>query len=177
MTLRLLPLAPLAVLIALPLGVFPDPPVSVVAAVAGVVAGAGALLRAAPLATAGAVLTLVDYAVALLLADARPDPARGVAMGLALVLFLAATHLALHAGPAALRPGVLRALVRHWIEALALGAAGAAALALAGQAVAGALHGAALPIVTVLAAGGALLAAAGVIASLLAQRGGAGASP
>lgn len=177
MMLRVFALVPLLFVVALPLSVLPDPPVSMVAAAAGLLGAAGVLLPAPPLATAGAVLALVAHAVALLITEMRPDPARGVAMGLALLLFLAGAHLAAHAARAAVGPAVLRAVLRDWLEALALAAAGAAALALAGQALAGLLHGAALPAVTVLGAVGALLATAGVVVFLRAPRQREGSSP
>jgi hypothetical protein len=177
MILRLLALVPLAALLALPLSVFPGPPVSLVAAAAGLLGAAGVLIAVPPLATSGAILALIAHAVALLIADARPHLTRAVAMGLALVLFLVATHLAAHAAQAAVGPGVLRLVLRRWLEALALAAAGAAALALAGQALAGLLLGAALPAVTALGAAGALLATAGVVLFLRAPRPREGSSP
>ena len=177
MILRLLALVPLVALIALPLGVVPGPPVSVLALVAGVLGAAGALLPAPPLATAGAVFALLEYALALVMADAPPSAARALAMGLAIMLYLAATHLARHAAPATLGPGVLRAVLRRWLEALALGAAGTAALTLTGHTLAAGLRGAALPAVVIVAAAGAALTVAGVVGLILFRDEGAAAAP
>jgi hypothetical protein len=115
------------------------------------------------------VVALLEYALALAMADAPPSAARALAMGLAIMLYLAATYLARHVAPATLGPGVLRSVLRRWLEALALGAAGTAALTLTGHALAAGLRGAALPAVVIVAAVGAVLTAAGVVGLILAR--------
>ena len=163
MTMRLAAVALMAMLVGWPLAVWPSPVLVGLAVPGLVVGGAGVIARSVPLATAGAALALIEYALALVIAQPRPDPVTGIAFGAGLVLLLASVHFTGRAHGAALGPSVIRSQVRHWLAIVALGAVGATLLTVGGEALGLALRGAALPVVVAAAALGALATVAGVV--------------
>jgi hypothetical protein len=167
---RLATLALMVMLAGLPLVTFPSPLTGALAALALVVGGAGALAPSVPLATAGGTLVLIEYAVALVLARSDPEPVTGTAVGVGLALLLASVHLASRTHGAAVGYPVLRSQARHGLAMAAVGAIGAAALTVGGEAVAFALQGATLPVVVAISAVGALTTVVGVIALVTAAR-------
>jgi hypothetical protein len=158
-----------AVLVGLPLTVLPSPPVTWLAVPALVVGGAGVVVLSVPLATAGASLALIAYALALVIAQPPGDPVVAIALGVTLVLLLALVHFAGRVQGAAVGPSVIPAQVRHWLAVVALGALAAVVLTAGAVVLGGTLGGAALPVVVVVAALGALLAVAGAIALVTAR--------
>ena len=168
-----LAIAALVVLVAgIPLAILPAAPVSWLVIVAVATGGVGTLALSVPLVTAAGSLSLGAYALALAVARPVADPVASVVIGGALVLLLALTHFASRSDGAMLGPGVVAALLRHWLGVVGLGVAAAAALTLAGAVVGPVLLGASLPVVVVAAALGAALTVAGVIALVTAPRGG-----
>jgi len=142
----------------------PWPGVSALAVAAFFVGGAGTLARIVPLATAGGALALIACALALGLERPASHPLAGTALGAALVLLLALTHLAARTRGAAVEPAVARLLLRHGTPVLAVGVLAASALVVAAALVAVALRGASLPVVVAAATLGAVAAVGGVIA-------------
>lgn len=170
MILRLASVTLMAMLAGLPLSILPSPLLGALAALALLVGGVGAIAPSVPLATAGGTLALVEYALALVVARPDGDPVTATAIGVGLVLLLAGIHFARQARGAALGYPVLRSQARHWLAIAALGAVGAAALTLGGEALALALRGAALPLVVAASAVGALMTVIGVIALVTTPR-------
>ncbi|HEU5320971.1 MAG TPA: hypothetical protein VFX28_09220, partial [Methylomirabilota bacterium] len=89
MTGRLVAVALMAALAGLPVSILPSPFLGAFAGVALAIGGAGALMAAVPLATAGGALALIEYTLALAIARPEPDPITATALGVGLVLLLA----------------------------------------------------------------------------------------
>jgi hypothetical protein len=162
-TLRLASLTVMAALAGLPLSVWPATVPAGLAALALAVGGAGALTPSVPLATAGAALALIEYALALGVARPPSDPVTGTAVGAGCVLLLAIVHFTARTRGAVLGARVVRSQARHWLAIVALGTVGATLLTLGGLALGLALRGATLPVLLAAAAAGALVASAGVL--------------
>ncbi len=152
-----------AVLAALPLSVVFAPPVTWLAVAALVVGGAGVAALSVPVVTAGASLALIAYTLALVIARSPVDPVAGIAFGAALVLLLALVAFAGKVRGATVAASVVASQIRQWLVTIAAGVAAALVLTAGGAVLGGALRGAALPVLVVVAALGTLLAAAGVI--------------
>jgi hypothetical protein len=153
----------MAVLVAFPLAVMPAAPVTWLAVPALVVGGAGAVALSVPLATAGAAVTLVAYALALVITRPAADLAVAIAFGTTLVVLLALVHFAARVDGAAVGPAVIVSQVRQWLVIVAAGVVAAVVLTVGGAALGLTLQGASLPLVVAAAALGALLAVAGVL--------------
>lgn len=154
----------LAVLVTVPLLLRPSPPITWLAVAALVVGGAGVVALSVPLVTASAALTLVAYALALVIVRPPFGPVAAIAVGATLVLLLTLVHFAGRTRDAAISLRVVVTQVRQWLTIIAIGAVVAVGLQAAAAALAVGLRGAALPVVVVAAALGALLVVAGVIA-------------
>jgi hypothetical protein len=152
------------VLAGFPVAVMPGPPVTWLAGVALVAAGAGVLVLSVTLVTVGGSIALIAYAVARLIVRSPIDPVAAAGFGATLVLVLALVHFAGRVDGAVLGPAVVATQVRHWLAVVATGVAAAAALTAGAAALGAALAGTTLPLVVVAAALGALLAVGGVIA-------------
>jgi len=174
---RVVAVALLLVVTAVPLAVYPAAPVTWLALAALLAGGAGVALLSPPIVTAGGALALIAYAVALLIARPALDPPGAITLGVALTLLVSSVHFAGRVHGAALGPSVVVTQVREWLRAAATGVLAAAILALAGAAAASGLRGASLPVVIAGAALGAGLAMAGVIVLLAARREPAPGSP
>ena len=158
------------VLVALPLVVEPSLFVAWLAVPALLLGLAAAVLRSVALATACAVVALIEYALALMIARAPVDVVTGVGVGVVLFLLLQLVHFGSRAHGAVISRAALVSQLRAWLGVAVIGALAAIALTLVGEALRLALPGAALPAVVVAGALGALAATAGVI--LLVMRGG-----
>jgi hypothetical protein len=169
---RLASVALVAVVVAFPLAVLPAAPVTWLAGAALLVGGAGALVPAVPLVTAGASLALIAYALALVIVRPAADPVTAITFGVTLVLLLALVHLAGRVDGAALGPSVIVSQIRDWLSVVAAGVLTAAALAAGGTALAAALQGVTLPMVVVAATVGAVITMAGIIALVTSYRAG-----
>jgi len=168
MMLRLAAVVLLLVLTALPLSVGPaSPPVAWLAWAALAVGGVGVVAWSVPLVTAAGVLTLIAYALALVIAGPAANPVAAIALGATVVLLLALVHFAGRARGAALGPSVIAVQVRGWLAVAGLGAAAAAGLLAAAGPLGVALRGATLPVVVGLAALGVLMTVAGLVAWLM----------
>jgi len=156
---RLLPLIPISALASAPVFLLPTPAFAAVAAVAAVLLAVGALIRLRVLVTAGASVTLVQYAAALAVTDAPPSAGGAAAVGVALVLVLDVSDFARRFRDASLAPGAWLAQIRHWAATAALGALASLALAAAPALI---RLGGSPALYPFLAAAGALAAAAGI---------------
>lgn len=154
----------LLVALAFPLTVYPGPPVTWLAIVAVLAGGGGVMVGAVPVVTAGGALTLVAYAVALLIARPPADPPGAIIFGAALTLLPLVVHFAARTAGVAVGAGVVAAQVREWVLAVAAGIVVAAALAVIGSSLAAVVQRASLPMVVAAAAVGAGVAMAGVVA-------------
>jgi hypothetical protein len=164
MMLRLAATLVLVVLVALPLAAWPAAPVTWLAGAALVVGGAGVVALAVPLATAGAVLALLAYTVALVTARPAAEPATAMVFGAALVLLLALVHLGGRVRGAVIEPAVIARQARDWLLVVALGLVAATAGVVGGAALGPTLVRVALPLVVIAAALGAVLTMVGVSA-------------
>ena len=153
-----------AILVGFPVSVMPGPPVTWLAAVALVVAGAGVALLSVTLVTVGASLALIAYTIALVIVQPAVDPVAAIGVAVTLVILLALVHFADRVHGAALGPGVIATQVRQWMAIVAAGALAAATLTMVAALLGAALATATLPMVVAAAALGALLTVAGVIA-------------
>jgi hypothetical protein len=172
---RLAALGLLAVITGLPLSVGPSRlAVGWLVALALGLGGVGVIAWSLPCVTAAGALTVIAYALALVIAGPPADPVIALALGSALVLLPVLVHWAGHARGAALGPSVLAALARQWLAVVGLGVAVAVALAAATAALGDALRSGALPVVVITAALGVLLTVAGLVV-LVAREGGGGA--
>lgn len=160
--LGLLPLVPLAAAAAVPVWLLPVPGTASVAAAGALVGAIGALARLRLLVAIGGGVLLFDYAVALWVAEAAPDPvgAAVVGVGLALGLETADFHARFHR--AALPGPALRGQAVRWALGVAAGLIACTALSVL------ALAGLRLPsgIAPLLAAAGAIGAVAAAAAAL-----------
>jgi hypothetical protein len=161
----------LVILGAIPVAVLPEAPVTWVAVVAMIVGGAGVMVLAVRIVTAGASLGVIAYALALALARPPLDPAAAMAFGATLVLLLALVHFAARVRGAVVAPAVGRAQVRQWLVTVALGLGAAMVVTLGAAALRPSVGGVTLPVIVVGTALGTLLAAAAIVA-LLAATGG-----
>jgi hypothetical protein len=153
-----------AVLVALPLAVLPSPPVTWLAGSGFVVGGVGAVALSVPLATAGASLALIAYALALVIVRPPLDPFAATAFGATLVLLLSLVHFAGRVQGAAIGPSVIASQIRRWLGIVLVGVVAAVGLTAAAAALGPMLQGAALPLVVAAAALGALVTVAGALA-------------
>jgi hypothetical protein len=167
MMLRLAAILVLIVLVALPLAAWPAAPVTWLAGAALVVSSAGVVVLAVPLVTAGAVLALLAYTVALVTARPAAEPATAMVFGAALVLLLALVHLGGRVRGAVVAPAVIARQARDWLTIVALGLVAATAGVVGGTVLGPTLAGLALPIVVIAAALGAVLTMAGVSALVI----------
>jgi hypothetical protein len=156
----------IAVLVAFSLTVLPARPVTWLAGAALVVGGTGVVVLSVPVVAAGASLALIAYALALVIARPPVDPVAASALGGILVLLLALVHFAARARGAAIGPAVIATQIRHWLAIVAAGVVAAMGLTAAAAALAGALQGASLPVIVIIAALGALVTVAGAFALL-----------
>jgi len=161
--LRVVGLVLLASVVAIPLDVLPAAPVTWLAVAALGVGAVGVVTRSIVLTTMAGTVALIDYAVALLLAPPAGAMLGGLALGAALVLLLAVVHFAERASDAELGAGVMTAQLRQWLGTVGLGVAVALGLLVSAAALAGAVAGAALPVVVIASSLGAALAVAGVV--------------
>jgi len=162
--LRLVALALLAIVAAIPLGVLPAAPVTWLVVTALGVGGAGVITRSLTLVTIGGTAALIGHAVALLLARPTGAMLDGLALGVALVLLLAVVHFTERVAGADVGAGVVAAQIRQWLGAVLLGVVMALVLLAGAAAIAGAVVGATLPVVVIAASVGAALVVAGVVA-------------
>lgn len=155
-----------AVLAASSLAVLPARPVTWLAVAAVVVGGAGVVALSVPVVAAGASLALIAYALALVIVRPPVDFVAASAFGATLVLLLALVHFAARVRGAALGPSVIATQIRHWIAIVTAGVVAAIGFTAAAAALAGALQGASLPVIVIIAALGALVTVAGAFALL-----------
>jgi energy-converting hydrogenase Eha subunit G len=168
---RLVALSLVAIVVMLPMTVLPSPHLGWLAVPAFLVGGTGAVALLVPLATAGAAIALIEYAVALLIERPAPDLVIATAFGTALVLLLTLVHFAHRVHGAAVGPSVIRSEIRRWLMIVAIGGLATLALTIAGTALRFLLPDVALPVILI-AALGALVTVAGVIALVSADAGG-----
>lgn len=164
---RALSLIPIVILVALPALVLPTPGVAAIGALAGLLCAAGALGRLRALVTAGGSLALIQYALALWVADAPSNLLGAAALGVVLALVLDVADFLRRFPGATLTPPALRRQVRHWIASALLGALAATALAAVATLIG---LGGPPALSPILAAAGALGAAAGVAGALRQRR-------
>jgi hypothetical protein len=159
---------PLAGLLALtvaglPLLTWPSALTAGLAALAAALCAGGILVRIPPFVTAGAVVGLLEYAVALWARARSPDILTALAFGVALALLLQVVDFAARVRGAAVESRVLWALARYWVAAATAAAGvGVGLVALAGHLRLG-LPSAALPVMSAI---GALAALVGVLGGL-----------
>jgi hypothetical protein len=154
----------LVVLVASPLAVLPAPPVTWLAGCALVVGGAGVVALSVPLATAGAALALIAYALTLVIVRPPLVPLLAIAIGATLVLLLALVHFAARVQGAVLGPSVIASQIRRWLVIVVAGVVAAIGLTVAATALGPALQGASLPVAVAAAALGALVTMLGAVA-------------
>jgi hypothetical protein len=160
--------------VALPLSVWPAPPVTWLAAAALAAGGLGVLAWSPSLVTVAGALVLIAYTAALVIAEAPSRAAPSIGLGAALVLLLTVVHFGGRIRGAMLGRSVIAAQVRQWLTVTGLGIAAAAGLVTAAPSVGALLAGAPMPVVISAAALGAVLAVAGIVALLGGARGGGG---
>ena len=134
------------------------------ALVAAVLCAGGIIKLWPPLLTAGSLVALVEYAVALLLSGGPPDVAGALAFGGALSVLVQATSFAARFQGAALHPQVLWDRVRTWLGAVATAAALSILVVVAAGSITFVLPA---PFGPALAGVGVLLAFLGVVGSTL----------
>ena len=161
---RLAALALLAVVVAFPVSVMPAAPVTWLAILAVAVGGLGVIVLVVSLVTAAGALTLIAYALALVLARPAVDPVAATGFGATLVLLLALVHFAARVHGAALGPAVVAVQIRQWLAVVAAGVIAAAGLTTGAALLGPGLVGTTLPVAVVVAMLGALLVVAAVIA-------------
>jgi hypothetical protein len=160
--LRAFPLVPLAVAAAVPAFALPAPGIAAVAAAGAMLAAAGAVARVPVLVAVGAGGLLADYALALWLAGAPPDPLGAAVLGVGLLLALETADFHWRFSLAHVPAPVLKRQILRWGAGIAAGLVASTALA------ALALVGLRLPpgVAPVLAAAGAIGAVAALAAAL-----------
>jgi hypothetical protein len=159
----------LLVVVAFPLAVVPQAPVTWLAGAALGVGGAGVALLSVGIVTTGLALAVIAYALALQIAQPTADPLTAGALGATLVVLLALVHLGARLPGAAVGAGVLAGQARQCLGVVAAGVVAASAVTLGGAALGPLLRGATLPVVVAAAALGVLVAGAGVIALVTAR--------
>jgi hypothetical protein len=160
--LRAFPLVPLAVAAAVPAFALPAPGIAALAAAGALLAAAGAVGRVPVLVAVGAGGLLADYALALWVAGAPPDPLGAAVLGVGLLLALETADFHWRFHRAYVPAPVLTRQILRWGAGIAAGLAASTALA------ALALVGFRLPpgVAPVVAAAGAVGAVAAVAAAL-----------
>jgi hypothetical protein len=113
----------------LPILAGPSAPVVALGAAAAALGVAGALRLSLRLLTAGAVVSLLQYALALWLSEPAPGFATAIALGVVLSLALDVVDFGTRFRGAGLEAEVVRRQVRHWIGSAAV--AGGAGILLA----------------------------------------------
>ena len=149
---------------AVPLTIYPVAPVTWLVLLALGAQGLGIAVLAVPVVTAGGTLTLVAYAVALLIVQPALNPVGAIALGASLTALVLVVHFAARTQGAALGPTVLATQARECLRVVAAGVIGAATLAIAATALAAVLRALTLPSMIGAAALGALVAMAGGVA-------------
>lgn len=162
---RVLALIPIVILAGVPVAMHPTSGFAGFAAVAGGVCAVGALLRFRPLITAGATLTLIQYAFAL--TGAPSSPGSAIVLGVTLALVLDVSEFVGRFPRATMTRPVIRRQARHIIVSVSLGAITAAALASIASLVKIGGPPALPPLVATV---GALAAAAGVLGAVRRRR-------
>ena len=153
-----------AVLAAFPLTALAGPPVTWLAVLVLVVGGAGVVLLSVPVVTAGAVIALIAYALALVIAPPAFDPVPAIALGATLVALLALVHFGARVQGAAVGRAVAAAQVRQVLVIVALGVVAAAGLTAAAAFLGALVRAPSLPLVVAISALGAVLVVLGAVA-------------
>jgi hypothetical protein len=159
------------VLVTLPLAIEPSPFVAWLAVPALLLGLAAAVARSVPLATASAVVALIEYALALMIERGPVDVLTAIGFGTAVFLLLQLVHFASRVHGAAVSRSVLVSQLRAWLGIAVIGAVAGVILTIAGAALRLVLSGAALPAVVIAGALGALAASAGVILLVMRAQG------
>lgn len=152
-----------AILGGVPLTVLAGPPVSWLVVWSLVVGGAGVAVLSVPVVTAGAVLALMAYTLALVIVQPPVDPVVAIAMGVAPVVLLPLVHFAGRAQGADVGRGVIVAQLRQWLATAAAGVLVAGALTAGAAALGASLGPTSLPVAVAASALGSLLVVAGAI--------------
>jgi len=124
---RLSGLAALLLIAGAPCLVLPERHILAAAVVAAAICAGGLLLPSLGLATAGAVLAMLVFSVALLMTSATNSVIAAMLMGIAVLMLLDATYFHQRFGRSAITPGVMRAHISRLgatilISVLAVGA-------------------------------------------------------
>lgn len=157
------PLGLAVVVFGYPLLVAPARGVLVIGLAALALCALGLVVRSGALVTAGGMLALGQYALALWLAAGPPRLAGAVLFGVGLVLLVETADFSRRVRGATLGPGLVASQVRYWVGFAAI--AGAAALVTAALATAASLV-LRLPWAPAFAAGGAAAALVAVTVAL-----------
>jgi len=128
---RALCLVPIAVAGAVPVLVLPTPAIALLGGAALLLCGAGVLGRAQPLVTASGALAVIQYALALSLAEPGPDLVGAAVLGVALLLVLDMADFWRRFHGATVAASAWRRQAGHWILGSVLGALAALLLAAA----------------------------------------------
>ena len=156
---RALALGSIGLLVAIPSVVHPTPGSAVISVIAGALGAVGVLLRVPALVTAGASLTLIQYAFTLLITNPPARVLIAVGLGVTLVLALDVSEFCLRFHGATVDASAWRRQTRHWLASVALGGLAASALGAAASLVS---LGAPPTVPPLIAAVGALLTVVGV---------------
>ncbi|MBI4011426.1 MAG: hypothetical protein HY359_03880 [Candidatus Rokubacteria bacterium] len=156
----------------LPVLAAPSWPIASVGAATALVGAAGVVRFSPPLLTAGGVLGLVQYGLALWLTAAPPDLLSAVALGVVLSLLIAVADVAARFRRAAVDARVFRAEVRDWAGSAAVEAAAGVVLVVAAGALSIDLPAWAYPVAAAVGVIAAFLAGARATTALAAGEGG-----
>jgi hypothetical protein len=151
------------VLVGIPLVILPSTIVAWIAGASLVAGLVGAIVGSVALVTASVVIALIEYALALVVAQAPVDVATAIGFGVTLFLLLEIAHFAGRVHGAAVGPTVFAGELRAWVMIAAAGAIASGGLVVGGAALRVLVPGGGLPAVVVAGAVGALAAGAGVI--------------
>ena len=162
------PLVLAAAVLGYPLLITPARSVLVIGIAALALCALGLVVRSGALVTAGSVLALGQYALALWLAAGPPRLAGAVLFGVSLVLLVETADFCGRVRGATLGPGLVASQVRYWVGSAGLAAA--AALGAAGLATAASTM-VRLPWAPAFAAGGAAATLVAVTIALRRARG------
>ena len=152
------------VLVGIPVLSAPSDQVVALGVLAAVLCVCSVVLRSIPWFTAGAIVALVQYALALFIAARPPDLIGATAFGVTLALLLQIVGFRERFRPATTAPEVLWEHARFWITA---GLATAALCGLIGVAALLAVFPARLPVYPAVAAFGVLVAFLGLVRGIL----------
>ena len=126
------------VLVGLPLIVLPSWAIGVLAVISGALCAGGIAALSVPVLTAGATLAMIEYALALSMADTPPHFLMAMGFGVALFLLLEVVDFMGRVRGVAIGVPVMTSMVRYWLAVAGVGAglivglaAGAAAVRLA----------------------------------------------